>query len=66
MLNYISTFESVHVASIIGLGVIAIIFSVGFNVRRGLLVEDVKAEHEMRRKIEWKNIEDRKVIEGKR
>jgi hypothetical protein len=64
MLNYITQFENVQIVVILGIGLVAAIFSVGFNIRRGMLVEDVKAENEMRRKIQWKNIEDRKAIES--
>ena len=64
MLNYLSQYENVQIVMILGAGLVAAIFSVGFNVRRGMLVEDVKAEHEMRRKIQWRNIEERKAIEA--
>lgn len=65
MLNYISQFEQVQIALVVGLGIVAAIFSVGINFRRGMLVEDVKAENDMRRKIQWHNIEERKAIEAR-
>ena len=64
MLNYITQFENVQIVFMLGVGLIAAIFSVGFNVRRGMLVKDVEAENEMRRKIQWRNIEERKAIES--
>jgi len=65
MLNYITQFEGAHNILVLSVGLVAVIFAVGFNVRRGMLVEDVKAEHDMRRKIEWHNIEVRKAIEAR-
>lgn len=65
MLNYITNFEGAQNILVLSLGLVAAIFAVGFNVRRGMLVEDVKAENDMRRKIEWHNIEARKAIEAR-
>lgn len=66
MLNYLSGFESVQNMFVFGIFVLLGILAIGATARRMMLVKDVEAENEMRRKIQWHNIENQKVIEGQR
>lgn len=66
MLNYITQFESVQTMAVFGIGVILLTFAIGFNIRRAMMVSDVKEENDHRRKIEWHNIQSRPLIENKK
>lgn len=66
MLDYITRFENTQTLFVICVAVIIGIFAVGFNVRRAMLVKDVEAENEMRRKIQWHNIQNQQLIESSR
>lgn len=66
MLEYLSHFEGVQTMFIFGLGVIGLTFAIGYNIRRAMLVKDVEQENEMRRKIQWHNIQNERLIDVKR
>lgn len=66
MLDYLAHYESVQDILILGIVFAICTYAIGHNARRAMLVKDVEAENEMRRKIQWHNIQNQQLIESSR
>lgn len=66
MLDYVTIHPGVQTVLLLMLGAIAIVFAIGFNVRRGMLAGDTEKQHDHERKIEMMNIERLQLIDGRK